>query len=113
MGSEQAGLTPAVFHVLLALERGALHGYGIMQAVAETAGVSMGPGTIYGTLQRLSDAGLVDEADSRPGEAGERRRCYRLTRAGRDALKAEARRIAELAELLRTRRLAPSQARVR
>jgi DNA-binding PadR family transcriptional regulator len=113
MGNEQAGLTPAVFHVLLALERGALHGYGIMQAVEETAGVAMGPGTIYGTLQRLSDAGLVDEADAADGESGERRRRYRLTRAGRDTLKAEARRIADLAELLRTRRLAPAPGRAR
>src|SRR5919108_1749780 len=99
MGSEQTGLTPAVFHVLLALEQGALHGYGIMQAVEQTAGVSMGPGTIYGTLQRLSDAGLVEEAGAGE-EWGERRRSYRLTRAGRAALKAEARRIAELADRL-------------
>ena len=113
MGTEQAGLTPAVFHVLLALEQGALHGYGIMQAVEETAGVAMGPGTIYGTLQRLSDAGLVDEVEGGEGESGERRRRYRLTRAGRAALKAESRRIAELAELLRARRLAPSSGRAR
>lgn len=109
MASDQSGLTPAVFHVLLALDRGALHGYAIMQAVADTAGVSMGPGTIYGTLQRLSDAGLVDEAEPPAGESGERRRCYRLTRAGRAALKAEARRIANLADLVRTRRLLPSE----
>ena len=86
-----------------------------MQAVEKSAGAEMrmGPGTIYGTLQRVSDAGLVEETVAARGESGERRRCYRLTRAGRVALKAEARRIAELAELLRTRRLAPSQARVR
>jgi DNA-binding PadR family transcriptional regulator len=104
---EQPGLTPAVLHVLLSLERGALHGYGIMQAVEATAGVSMGPGTIYGTLQRLTDAGLVEEADG--GEAGARRRLYRLTREGRATLRAEAHRIAHLADLLRARRLAPSR----
>ena len=108
MGSDQAGLTPAVFHVLLSLERGALHGYGIMQAVGSTAGVTMGPGTIYGTLQRLVDAGLVQEAEPAL-DGGERRRSYLLTSAGRAALQAEARRIAGLAELLRSRRLAPSE----
>ncbi len=58
-----APLTPAVFHVLLALADGPLHGYAIMQAVERTAGpgLSTGPGTIYGTIQRLEDGGLVRE----------------------------------------------------
>ena len=107
MNQDQAGLTPAVLHVLLSLEQGALHGYGIMQAVEKTAGVSMGPGTIYGTLQRLADGGLVEEMATT--EEADRRRLYRLTREGRAALRGEARRIAELADLLRARRLAPSQ----
>jgi DNA-binding PadR family transcriptional regulator len=93
-----------VFHVLLALDDGPLHGYAIMQSVEATAAVTMGPGTIYGTLQRLTDSGLVEEV-----AADERRRSYGLTREGRATLKAEARRIAALADLLRTRRLAPSE----
>lgn len=111
--SEKAGLTPAVFHVLLSLEEGARHGYAIMQAVEETAGLSMGPGTIYGTLQRLGEAGLVEETQPPRGEPGERRRYYRLTREGGEVLRSEARRISELAELLRSRRLAPAPSRAR
>lgn len=108
MTIDRPPLTAAVLHVLLAIEGGALHGYAIMQAVEGTAGIAMGPGTIYGTLQRLSEAGLVDEVDPAEGEA-DRRRCYRLTAQGRAALKAEADRIASLAALLRERRLTPSE----
>jgi len=63
-------LTAAVFHILLALADGPLHGYAVMQAVEETAGpdLRMGPGTIYGSLQRMEDAGLVKEVASRSGD---------------------------------------------
>ena len=59
----QTPLTPAVFHILLALADGPLHGYAVMQAVDASAGddARMGPGTIYGSLQRMEDAGLVKE----------------------------------------------------
>ena len=59
----QVPLTPAVFHVLLALADGPLHGYAIMQAVEASAGreLRMGPGTIYGSIQRMEEAGLVRE----------------------------------------------------
>jgi DNA-binding PadR family transcriptional regulator len=100
-------LTPAVFHVLLALDDGARHGYAIMQAVETSAGTIMGPGTIYGTLQRLTEVGLVQGVAAPRGEVAERRRYYRLTAAGRAALRTEAARIASLAELLRSRDLLP------
>ena len=59
-------LTPAQFHVLLALAEGPRHGYAIMRAAQETAGpgVPMGPGTVYGTLERLGEAGWVEELAS-------------------------------------------------
>lgn len=101
-------LTPAVLHVMLAMQAGAVHGYAIMRAVEQTAGLVMGPGTIYGTLQRLESANLVEETVRPAGEASQRRRYYRLTLEGETVLKREAARIASLAELLRTRGLIPS-----
>jgi DNA-binding PadR family transcriptional regulator len=88
-------LTPAVFHVLLALAEGEKHGYGIMKEIAERTNreVTMGPGTLYGTLQRLLDAGLVEECGSR---GQDRRRNYRLTRNGRLAAISEAERLQKL-----------------
>jgi DNA-binding PadR family transcriptional regulator len=97
-------LTPAVFHVLLALADGATHGYAVMQAVESTAGFTMGPGTVYGTLQRLEDAGLVRESAA-PRGADDRRRYWRLTPTGRTALRAESTRLTALAELVRTKKL--------
>ena len=87
-------LTPAVFHILLALADGPLHGYGIMQSVKETADLEMGPGTIYGSIQRMEEATLVREVAA--GEVAEnsdaRRRYYDLTDEGRAALTAESER---------------------
>lgn len=108
-GADGGPLTPAVFHILLALADGALHGYGIMQSVKETANLEMGPGTIYGSIQRMEDAGLVHEA-SRPKEedgGDSRRRYYGLTGDGRKALETEAQRLARLAELVRAKKLLP------
>jgi DNA-binding PadR family transcriptional regulator len=97
-----APLTPAVFHILLALVDGPLHGYAIMQAVEASSGDAMGPGTIYGSLQRMESDGLVKEV---PARADDRRRAFALQPAGRRALLAESRRLARLASLLRARRL--------
>src|SRR5262245_24106446 len=100
--SAPAPLTPAVFHILLALADGPLHGYAIMQAVEMSAGEEMGPGTIYGSLQRMESDGLVKEL---PARADDRRRVFALQPAGRRALVAESRRLARLASLVRARRL--------
>jgi DNA-binding PadR family transcriptional regulator len=93
-------LTPAVLHILLALAEGERHGYGIMKQVqADSQGkVSMGPGTLYGSLGRMIDAGLIAECDSRPDPAldDERRVYYRLTADGRQALAAELQRYREV-----------------
>ena len=102
-------LTPAVFHILLALADGPLHGYGIMQAVENSAAGEppMGPGTIYGSLQRMEEAGLVKELVARTDD---RRRMFTLLPAGRRALAQEAERLARLAALVRAKRLIPDQA---
>ena len=109
MKKSQVPLTPAVFHILLALADGPLHGYGIMQAVEASASSepSMGPGTIYGSLQRMEEAGLVKELAARTDD---RRRVFTLQPAGRRALAMEAERLARLAALVRAKRLLPDEA---
>lgn len=98
-------LTPAVFHILLSLADEDRHGYGIAQDVdAATHGeVQLGPGTLYGTLDRMGDAGLIVETDHRARD--ERRRYFRLTPLGRHVARAEARRLEQLVSLARARAL--------
>src|SRR3979490_2104015 len=89
----QAPLTPAVLHILLALSTGERHGYGIMKQVqADSQGkTKMGPGTLYGSMGRMMEAGVIPGNDKRadPGVDGERGIYYELTGAGRAALEAE------------------------
>jgi len=98
-------LTPAVFHILLALADGEKHGYAIMQEVEDmTEGkVQMGPGTLYGSIKRMLAAGLIEESDDRPDPTldDERRRYYRHTGLGRKVLRQETERMAELMALAR------------
>ena len=112
---EMPPLTPAVFHVLLALADGERHGYAIMLEVAEsTSGrIKMGPGTLYGTIKRLLEARMIEESDERPDPDldDERRRYYRLTGLGQRAVRAEALRYAEIAEVARRKRLVGKPAR--
>jgi DNA-binding PadR family transcriptional regulator len=107
-----APLTPAVFHILLALAPGGRHGYGILKDVLRlTEGaMRLGPGTLYGTLQRLMDLGWVEET-SAPDGADERRRYYRLTRAGRRALESEVARMDTLLRTARAQRVVPRASR--
>ena len=84
-------LPAASLHIALALLDGELHGYALMRRVAELSdgAVKMGPGTLYGTLNRLVGDGLVvDTTDRRPGES-DRRRYYELTPNGRNVALAE------------------------
>src|ERR1043166_3745712 len=88
-----ATLTPAVFSILLALADGEKHGYAIMQALAaDTEGAArMGPGTLYGTLDRMRHAQLVAETAGKaePPAHSDRRRYDRITGAGQKALGGE------------------------
>jgi len=101
-------LTPAVFHVLLALADGERHGYAVMREVAEsTEGrIKMGPGTLYGTIKRLLEAQLIEESDERPDPHldDERRRYYRLTAIGEQVVRAEARRYSDMVALARRKK---------
>src|SRR5690349_10237473 len=87
-------LTPAVFHILLALANGERHGYGIMQEIAAATDGQMriGPGTLYRSIKQMLAAGMIEESDERPDPEldDERRRYYRLTGFGRRVAQAEA-----------------------
>ncbi len=106
---KQQPLTPAVFHILLALSSGERHGYGIMKQVeADSQGkVKMGAGTLYGSLKRMLDAGLVKESEKRvdPEMDDERRIYYRITGVGEKAVAAELERYEHLVALAQERKL--------
>jgi DNA-binding PadR family transcriptional regulator len=101
-------LTPAVFHVLLALAGGRRHGYAIAKDVEKLSHgeVRMGPGTLYGTLRRLLDQGWI-VVSSAPLGVDERRRYYRLTSLGRKAVEAEVARMHTLVRAARAVKITP------
>ena len=104
-------LTPAVLHILLALSIEERHGYGIMKQVqADSQGkVKMGPGTLYGSIGRMIEAGLICESDKRtdPEMDDERRVYYKITGIGQEALAAELQRYREVVAVAKRRRLSP------
>jgi len=93
-------LTPAVFHILVALGDGEAHGYAIMQDVVGRTGgaVRLSAGTLYGAVSRLLDDGLIEESEERPDPEMDdtRRRYYRLTDLGSRVLVGETKRLSEL-----------------
>ena len=103
-------LTPAVLHILLALSTQERHGYGIMKEVeSDSRGkVKMGPGTLYGSIGRMIEAGLIRESDKRvdPEMDDERRVYYKITGPGREALAAELERYRELVAVAKRKQLA-------
>ena len=110
---DELPLTPSVFHILVALSDGERHGYAIMRQVTlDTDGsLELGPGTLYGCLQRMLAAGLVEESDARPDPwlDDERRRYFRITDFGTRVVKAEAKRLAAAVKSARARRLLPEK----
>ena len=102
-------LTPAVFHIMLALAERECHGYGIMLEVERlTEGLlRLGPGTLYRSIQRLVLDGLIEELTDSPdaGDDDERRRYYRLTKLGLAVAQAEAQRLENLVNAARQRGL--------
>ena len=105
-------LTPAVFYILFALAEGEKHGYAIMKEVESISSgqFMMGPGTLYTTIQRLLELGLIEET-STTSDSERRRRCYRLSRLGRKAFEAELNRMESLVRSAQRRKLAPREAR--
>jgi DNA-binding PadR family transcriptional regulator len=104
-------LTPAVLHILLALSARDRHGYGIMKQVESDSGgtVRMGPGTLYGSIRRMTDAGLIRESDKKidPSLDDERRVYYRITALGQRTLEAELRRYRQVVTVAHERSLLP------
>ena len=107
-------LPAATFHILLAVAEEDRHGYGIIQDVAErTCGdVRLSPGTLYRSIQRMLEQGLLTETQERPAPEldDERRRYYRITTFGRAVARAEAKRMSDLLEQARVSGLAPKRA---
>src|ERR1700722_1868840 len=102
-------LPAAAFQIMLALADGDLHGYAVMRQVEEQTGgrLRLGPGTLYGSIQTLLEAKLMEEGD-RPGksEGGpDRRRYYRLTIAGRKLARLEAEKMADVLRVARSRKI--------
>ena len=99
-------LTPAMFHVLVALADGDHHGYAILKHVSDSTNgsVSLSTGTLYGIIKRLLADGLVDEPKRRPADDDPRRRYYRLTAFGREVLVAEMARLEAMVRAARATR---------
>jgi len=102
---EHPPLTPAVFAILLALADGEKHGYAIMQEARQHS--PMGPGTLYGSLDRLLASGLIAETGLTDDE---RRRYYRLTASGKHALAADAARMQAAVARVRRKGVKPQEA---
>jgi DNA-binding PadR family transcriptional regulator len=104
-------LTPAAFHILLALVDGEKHGYGIMVETTRRSGgrVNLGPGTLYRSLRRLAGDGLIEESEERPVAEldDERRHYYRITLLGLRVAGAEAERLAALVRAAEAAHLLP------
>ena len=102
-------LTPVVLHVLLTLVEGARHGYAIAQEVEEsTEGqIRMGPGTLYGSIQRMLTSSLIEEATAprRSTDDDARRRYYRMTAFGRSVLELELGRLSRIVHSARAKRV--------
>jgi DNA-binding PadR family transcriptional regulator len=95
------------FHIMLSLAGGEQHGYGIMQEVLDrtTGKVRLWPATLYGSIKRLVEAGLIQQSEERPAPELDdaRRRYYRLTPLGRGVLDAECERLQELVNSIRVK----------
>jgi DNA-binding PadR family transcriptional regulator len=101
--SDITPLSPAVFHILLSLGAGERHGYAIKREIAaRTEGkLKLGPGVLYGSINKMLELGLIEETEDRPDPHldDERRRYYRITAYGREVAQAEMARMRELVQL--------------
>ena len=104
-------LQPATFHILVSLGDGERHGYAIIQDIAARTGgeIKLSAGTLYRSIQRMLEQGLIVESRRRPAADvdDERRRYYRITEFGSRVMRAELRRLASLIKLARARGFAP------
>jgi DNA-binding PadR family transcriptional regulator len=102
-------LTPIVLHILLSLSDGERHGYAIAQEIeTATAGqVRAGPGTMYGSIQRMLTSSLIEEVAAHAAD-DDRRRYYRMTTLGRRVLELELQRLVDVVAIARDKRVLPS-----
>ena len=107
-------LSPAVFHILLCLAEGERHGYALKREIAlrTNGALKLGPGVLYGSINKMLEQGLIEESGDRPDPHldDERRRYYRITRYGRKVAQAEAARMRELVQLAAQKFGAPRHA---
>ena len=100
-------LSPAVFHILLSLGEGERHGYALKREISVRTGgkLKLGPGVLYGSINKMLELGLIEESDDRPDPHldDERRRYYRITTHGRKVAQAEAARMRDLVQLAAAR----------
>jgi DNA-binding PadR family transcriptional regulator len=100
-------LSPAVFHILLSLAEGERHGYALRREIALRTGgkLKLGPGVLYGSINKMLEQGLIEESEERPDARldDERRRYYRITSYGRKVAQADAARMSELVRLAAAR----------
>jgi DNA-binding PadR family transcriptional regulator len=108
--SSAVSLTPlstAVFHILLSLGQGERHGYALKREISQRTGgrLKLGPGVLYGSINKMLELGLIEESDERPDPHldDERRRYYRITAYGRKVAQAEAARMRDLVQLAAAR----------
>jgi DNA-binding PadR family transcriptional regulator len=102
-------LSPPVFHILLAIGNGRMHGYAIMQEIEDRTNgtVSVLPGTLYSSIGRMLEDGLLSETSDRPNPSVDdhRRRYYRVTKFGKAVARAESERMARLLDVARDKNL--------
>ena len=113
MSTYSGPFTPQAFQILLSLvDTPDLHGYAILQDIdARTGGeIRLTASTLYAAIKRMLDAGLVAEVEAPAESGGAPRRCYRITRSGRQAAKEEAERLARAVAMARDKRLLPRKA---
>jgi DNA-binding PadR family transcriptional regulator len=96
-------LSPTYFHILLSLGDGERHGYALKREIAARTGgkINLGPGVLYGSINRMLELRWIEESDDRPDPHldDERRRYYRITSLGRKVARAEAVRMKDLVKL--------------
>lgn len=104
MGTKTIRMTPSTLQILLALAEGESHGYAILSRLEEIPGAALGPSSLYYTLGRLQDHGLIAETLEETSDLGrhaEQRRCFRLTAAGRERLEHEVGVLSEIVDQAR------------
>ena len=109
MPVQETPLRPAVFHILLSLARGELHGLGIAEAIEDSTdgSVRLGPGTLYRSLKEMARDGLIREVPAAGKGEDPRRRFYALTPFGRSTVQAEAERLARIVQVARANHVLP------